>query len=172
MVPTAGVTARASDRGYTWLTRLRIGTHNTTCRGVTSRGPQTTTTAKMTTQSAPQQEGHSSTAHLSFTGKNPLTVLVVDTRTQRALTNEVAVPTAADDESWTGKRDAGPSSPPARPEHRKKARFHDLGLLHGAGGENRTRALSLGSCGHLQSVWALTWATIGMLLHRARLLSP
>ena len=30
-------------------------------------------------------------------------------------------------------------------EHSKKTRISDLGLLHGAGDENRTRALSLGS---------------------------
>jgi hypothetical protein len=39
-----------------------------------------------------------------------------------------------------------------------KPQATDLGLHHhGAGDENRTRALSLGSCGHLGLVRALTW---------------
>ncbi|WP_406414893.1 DUF6415 family natural product biosynthesis protein [Streptomyces sp. NBC_01614] len=36
-------------------------------------------------------------------------------------------------------------------------RVTDLGVRSGAGDENRTRALSLGSCGHLWPVCALTW---------------
>ncbi len=41
----------------------------------------------------------------------------------------------------------------------KKDRVSDLGLSRGAGSgdENRTRALSSGSCGHLWSVRGLTW---------------
>lgn len=39
--------------------------------------------------------------------------------------------------------------------HNKKARVADLGLLHGAGDENRTRALSLGSDGARAAVWLL-----------------
>lgn len=34
-----------------------------------------------------------------------------------------------------------------------------LGVSYGAGDENRTRALSLGSCGHLRPIGALTWAS-------------
>ena len=40
----------------------------------------------------------------------------------------------------------------------KKARVSDLGLLRGAGDENRTRALSLGSCERLRLIEALNWA--------------
>lgn len=99
--------------GHTWLTRLRIGTHSTTCRGATSRGRRTTTTAKMTTPLAPQQEGRWSTVRRSPTGKIPSTVLVVDTRIPRPLTNEVAAPTAADHEAWTGEQ-TGPRLPVQR----------------------------------------------------------
>ena len=42
--------------------------------------------------------------------------------------------------------------------HSQEAWAPYLVLLRGAGDENRTRALSLGSCGHLGLVLALTWA--------------
>lgn len=46
----------------------------------------------------------------------------------------------------------------------KKARVADLGLCHGAGDENRTRALSLGSGGAGVLTCPLTW--LDSLLHR------
>lgn len=43
------------------------------------------------------------------------------------------------------------------PDYKEPPVF-DLRILYGAGGENRTHTLSLGSCGQLRLVWTLTWA--------------
>ncbi len=53
-----------------------------------------------------------------------------------------------------------------------KPQADDLGFHHGAGDENRTRALGLGSCDHLRLVRALAWANILGVAASGRAASP